>query len=141
MTDSEFMQAYAIAAKIAAPYAGKSLEKQLEGVTRALYEWMSGMRYSDTAPHYNTVYGFYVNKVSSCAGATRALGLCLNILGIAYEHVNENQWSHQWCRVRVGRVNWICDVFQPRYGPESNPVWAVRTPSGTVWQTIPNARF
>ena len=45
--------------------------------------------YSMETPHYSDVYGFFVDKTASCAGATRATGLCLNQLGIPYEHVNE----------------------------------------------------
>jgi len=127
MTDAEFKKAYDIAAKIAAPYAGKSREAQLEGIAKSLYKYKSDkkMKYSETDPHYNDVYGFYVLNVASCAGATRAVGLCLNILGIPYTHVNENEWSHQWCRVKIGKTDWICDVYQARYGPESKPLWAV----------------
>ena len=138
MTDDEFKKAYAIAAKIAAPYAGQSREKQLEGIAKALYQFKNDkkIQYSETVQHYNDVYGFYILNVSSCAGATRAVGLCLNILGIPYEHVNENQWSHQWCRVKIGRTNWLCDVYMPRYGSESYQIWAVSSSSGTKWMHI-----
>jgi len=143
MTAAEFSQAYAAASKLMAPYAGLSLEKKIESVAKRLYQYKGdkGIQYSDTAPHYNDVYGFFINGVSSCAGATRSVGLCLNILGISYEHMNENQWSHQWCRIKVGRKDWLCDVYQPRYGPEEKPYWAitVTSPAGSrVEWTIPN---
>lgn len=48
-------------------------------------------------------------------------GLCLNILGIPYEHVNENQWGHQWCRVNINGTYWICDAFGLYCGPEPAP--------------------
>ena len=59
--------------------------------------------YSTDVPHYNDAYGYLVLHVASCAGCTRTTGLCLNMLGIPYEHVNENQWSHQWCRAHARR--------------------------------------
>jgi hypothetical protein len=127
-----------------APYAALSREKQIEAVAKKLYdEYMKEgkITYSDKAAHYNDVYGFFVNRVSSCAGATRAVGLCLNILGIEYQHINENKWDHQWCRVKVGEKDWLCDVFFPRYGPEDNPytVVLVNTPSGVKveWKILP----
>ena len=59
---------------------------------------------------------------ASCAGCTRATGLCLNMLGIPYEHVNENQWSHQWCRVKMDDGSyWICDAYGLYCGPEPAP--------------------
>ena len=60
--------------------------------------------------------------VASCAGCTRTTGLCLNMLGIPYEHVNENQWSHQWCRVPMPDGSyWICDAYGLYCGPEPAP--------------------
>ena len=81
----------------------------------------SGMSYSTDVPHYNDPYGYFVVGVASCAGCTRATGLCLNILGISYEHVNENQWGHQWCRVNVNGTYWICDAYGLYCGPEPAP--------------------
>ena len=78
--------------------------------------------YSTSAAHYNDPYGYFVAGVSSCAGCTRATGLCLNILGIPYEHVNENQYAHQWCRVKMPDGSyWICDAYGLYVGPEPAP--------------------
>ncbi len=54
----------------------------------------------------------------SCAGCARTTGMCLNILGIKFEHVNENQYMHQWARVKVGKEYWICDPFGLYAGKE-----------------------
>ena len=122
MTDSEFNEAYAVAAEIAMRYAGMSRSEQLQGIYTELRRMTeTQLSYSMTAQHYNNVYGFFVLKVASCAGATRAVGLCLTILGIQYEHVNENQNSHQWCRVNVGGVYWLCDAYGMYVGPEPAP--------------------
>ena len=121
-TDDELAQAYEVAREIVTPLAGLSLEDQLYGVATALREiFDSGMDYSMSSPHYNDPYGYFVLGAASCAGCTRATGLCLNMLGIPYEHVNENQYSHQWCRVNVNGTYWICDAYGLYCGPEPAP--------------------
>jgi len=122
-TDAEFQAAYDAARQVVEPLADLSREEQLYGIAVALrYMADSGqVTYSTSAPHYNDPYGYFVTGVSSCAGCTRATGLCLNVLGIPYEHVNENQYSHQWCRVPVGDTYWICDAYGLYCGPEPAP--------------------
>lgn len=122
-TDAEFQEAYDAAAEIVTPLLGLSVEDQLIEIARYL-RWMldSGqVEYSTSAPHYNDPYGYLILGVASCAGCTRTTGLCLNMLGISYEHVNENQWSHQWCRVNIDGVYWICDAYGLYVGPEPSP--------------------
>lgn len=122
MTDEEFALAYQAALNVVAPYVGLSREEQIYGITvtiRALFD--SGMGYSMSTPHYNDPYGYFILGIASCAGCTRATGLCLNILGIPYEHVNENQYSHQWCRINVNGVYWISDAYGLYCGPEPAP--------------------
>ena len=112
MTREQFVQAYNYAVEIVRPLNGYTDELQLMGITsqlRMLFD--QGIEYSTTAAHYDDVYGYFIDKKASCAGCTRATGLCLNILGYSYEHVNENEWSHQWCRVRLGNEYWICDPY------------------------------
>lgn len=122
-TDEEFRAAYAVAADMVAPLAGMSREDQLYSIATALrYRVDSGqVYYSTDESHYNDPYGYFVTGVASCAGCARATGLCLDILGIPYEHVNENQWSHQWCRVDMGDSYWICDAYGLYVGPEPTP--------------------
>lgn len=119
-TDEEFRSAYAVAADMVAHLAGMSREDQLYNIAAALrYRVDSGqVYYSTDEPHYNDPYGYFVTGVASCAGCASATGLCLDILGIPYEHVNENQWSHQWCRVTMGDSYWNCDAYGLYVGPE-----------------------
>ena len=114
MTDDEFAQAYEQARRIVTPLAFKSREEQLAGIANALREMVDDgtVAYSTDVPHYNDAYGYLVLHVASCAGCARTTGLCLNMLGIPYEHVNENQWSHQWCRVSVN----MCSKRRGRTG-------------------------
>ena len=123
-TDAQFQAAYDAAYAVVEPLADLSREEQLYGIAVALrYMADSGqVSYSTSADHYNDPYGYFVLGVSSCAGCTRATGLCLNMLGIPYEHVNENQWSHQWCRVPMDDGSyWICDAYGLYCGPEPAP--------------------
>ena len=121
-TDEEFRQAYDEAVKLVAPIAQYSREDQLHAIAVLLRQrFDAGMSYSMTTEHYNDPYGYFVLGSASCAGCTRATGLCLSILDIPYEHVNENQYSHQWCRVPVGDTYWISDAYGLYCGPEPAP--------------------
>lgn len=123
-TNAEFQQAYDRAAILVSTMIGDSREDQLveiaQGV-RVLTDF-GLVQYTTSVPHYNDPYGYFITGVGSCAGATRATGLCLNMLGIPYEHVNENQWSHQWCRVPMADgTYWIVDPYGLYVGPEPAP--------------------
>lgn len=121
-SDAELTQAYNAAVELVTPLVNLPREDQLYGIAvalRAMFE--NGMSYSSDSPHYNDPYGYFILGVASCAGCTRATGLCLNILGIPYEHVNENQYTHQWCRVNISGTYWICDAYGLYCGPEPAP--------------------
>ena len=122
-TDEEFQAAYDAAVSIVTPLIGLSREEQLSGIESSLRSMFDSgqVLYSTEAAHYNDPYGYLILGVVSCAGCTRTTGLCLNMLGIPYEHVNENQWKHQWCRVEVDGTYWICDALGLYVGPEPAP--------------------
>lgn len=119
----EFQAAYDAAVQIVTPLVGLSEEQQLAGIASALRAMVDSgqVTYSDNIPHYNDPYGYLIAGAASCAGCTRTTGLCLNMLGISYEHVNENQWTHQWCRVNINGTYWICDAYGLYVGPEPAP--------------------
>lgn len=123
MTDEEFQAAYDEALKIVQPLVGEDWETQFASITSTLRaRFDSSMTYSTSSAHYNDAYGYLILGSASCAGSARTTGLCLNMLGYSYEHVNENQWAHQWCRVNVGDgVYWICDPYGLYVGPEPGP--------------------
>lgn len=122
-SDAQLAQAYEAARKIVEPLAGLSREAQLCGIALALRDLTDrSIDYSMSDPHYNDPYGFFVLHSASCAGCTRATGLCLNMLGIPYEHVNPNAYTHQWTRIDMGGgVYWICDAYGLYCGPEPAP--------------------
>lgn len=50
-------------------------------------------------------------------------GLCLNMLGISYEHVHENQWCHQWCRADVDGTILVAEPYAYTCMPEKYAYW------------------
>lgn len=121
-SDEELAQAYEAAKEIVEPLANLSREAQLCGISLVLRIITENeVTYSMSDSHYNDPYGFFILHTASCAGCTRATGLCLNMLGISYEHINENGYSHQWTRVNVNGTYWICDAYGLYCGPEKVP--------------------
>ena len=122
-SNEEFQAAYNAAQKIVKPLVGKSRKKQVTVIVKKIRARVDSgkVAYSMDAPHYNDPYGYFVTGVGSCAGSVRATGLCLNMLGIPYEHVHENEYSHQWVRVKVGKEYWIADAYGLTLGPEPAP--------------------
>lgn len=119
MSEKQMRKTYKAAAKILKPLLGLSKKEQVIGIMQNMRRLVdAGIKYSMSAKHYNDPYGFFVKKCASCAGCARAAGFCLNMLGYKYEHVNENQYSHQWARVKVGGKYWICDAYGLYAGPE-----------------------
>ncbi len=119
-SNAQMQEAYDAALKIVKPLANLSKEAQLIGIAvgiRAMFD-DGGGQYNDSDAHYNDPYGFFVLRAASCAGCTRATGMCLGMLGFQWEHVNENQWTHQWARVNLNGTYWICDGFGLYCGPE-----------------------
>lgn len=112
-TNAQFQAAYDEAVKIVTPLLGLPREEQMQGIYRALRAKVNSgnFSYSTSASHYDDPYGYLILGTASCAGCARATGLCLNVLGYSFEHVNENQWTHQWCRVDFGGAYWVCDPF------------------------------
>lgn len=121
-SNTELAQAYDVAKEIVEPLANLSRDAQLCGISLVLRIITDNeVTYSMSARHYDDPYGFFNLHTASCAGCTRATGLCLNMLGIPYEHVNENAYSHQWTRVNVNGTYWICDAYGLYCGPEQFP--------------------
>ena len=122
LTWEEYQEALAAAERLVGRYARQPLEAQLRRVyseLRAMFE--RGMTYSMDDPHYADPYGYLILKRASCAGSARTAGLCLDVLGIPWEHVNPGAFTHQWARVQVGNEYWICDPYGMYVGPEPAP--------------------
>lgn len=80
--------------------------------------------YTMEGKDYRTPYGVFVKGEFSCAGATRALGLVLECMGYQWTHINENQYSHQWCELYMDGQLGFADgqVGIAGYGPH----WAIQ---------------
>lgn len=124
LNQEQFQQAYSLAVRIAAPISGLPREQQLAWVAKSVreaYESNGGVYSTNKSDKYNTPYGLLVLGRGSCAGSARTTCLVLSILGIPNEHINPNQWRHQWARVPMGNEYWICDPFGLYVGPEIEP--------------------
>jgi len=85
---------------------GTDLER-VEKAAKAVSEYCARAEYKTTGPNYSIAYGVFISGEYSCAGATRALGMVLECMGYKWEHVNPNQWTHQWCKLEMdGQVGW-----------------------------------
>ena len=124
-TDEEFQTAYDAAYELMKPVANLKVTDQLLwicAVMNDIYE-SPDFVYSMEIPHYNDPYGYIINHCASCAGFTRAVGLCLSMIGIEYEHVNEGGFTHQWNRFIINGEYWVINVWGEELGPEDDPYY------------------
>ena len=123
MTAAEYKQAYDVALGIVNLHKGKEELDMLFNIVNEISIIYGSGVHAEEGAHYSDVYGVFILKRASCAGVTRAVGLCMTILGIPYEHVNEGLWTHQWCRVFVKSENayFILDAQGGFMGEEPAP--------------------
>ena len=75
---------------------------------------MRGTYGTDENKYYRTPYGVFISGNFTCAGTTRALGRVLEFMGYEYEHVNENEWKHQWNMLQMdGRTGYADAAVLP----------------------------
>lgn len=82
--------------------ADPSLKTDLDRISKAaayVMDYAMAAEYTSDHPDYRTAYGLFVSGKITCAGNVRGLGLILECMGFQWEHINENQWTHQWCKV------------------------------------------
>lgn len=100
-------QAREVAQQIADSITGNSDLEKVRQAAQIVAEYSWNAVYTTEDPDYQTAYGVLCKGVYTCAGSTRALGLVLECMGYSWSHVNENQWSHQWCSVVMdGQQGW-----------------------------------
>ncbi|MDR1816575.1 MAG: InlB B-repeat-containing protein [Clostridiales Family XIII bacterium] len=109
----EIAKAIAKAAK-----KGKTDKERIQAATDAVAAFTAQNRYTTSEADYNNPTGVFVKGASSCAGATRALGLVLTYMGYSWEHVNPNQWTHQWCRVHTSSGTMWADADSIHVGQD-----------------------
>ncbi|EDS73474.1 hypothetical protein NE604_04920 [Anaerofustis stercorihominis] len=76
--------------------------KQVEYASQKVYKYCKKSKYTSKGSAYREAYGPFVKKQYTCAGSTRALGLVLDYLKVPWSHANENKWTHQWCKIKIG---------------------------------------
>lgn len=122
LTDEQYSIAYQAALEFSRVAAHLPRREQLKFIAVGLRDYYNKyVTYSTSAPHWIDAYGFFQLKTASCQGAACATGMILNQLGIEYEHVNHNKWTHQWCRVKIDNEYWICDPYGAYFGKEPAP--------------------
>ena len=72
--------------------------------------------------NYRTAYGVFIAGEYSSAGATRALGLILDYLGITWVHKNINTWADQYCQVIVDGKEGYGDAITATAGYGKHPL-------------------
>lgn len=119
LTDEQNAQALAVAREIVKQINaqlpdGSDLDRIGMAASLVSQEYRKGV-HVEKGNYYNTAYGVFVKRESSCAGCCRALGLVLSCMGYQWTHVNENQWTHQWVSLIIngesvwadGQVGWV----------------------------------
>lgn len=101
-------QARAVAQQIAAGIGAQGTDlERVAKAAQAVSAYCSKATYTTEGSDYSQAYGVFIKGEYSCAGATRALGMVLECMGYKWEHVNPNQWTHQWCKVTMdGQAGW-----------------------------------
>ena len=89
-----------IANQVKAKGYSTDLEKVQEAASIVSSYYYRGV-HVESGLDYRTPYGVFIKGEASCAGTTRALALVLEYLGYKTEHVNANQWTHQWLRLTM----------------------------------------
>lgn len=103
LSASQIAEAEAVAQNIASRIlSDRSLRTDLDKVSaasRLIYNnyILPGNYGNDPNKYYRSPYGVFITGNNTCAGGVRALGRVLDYLGYDWFHVNENQWTHQWC--------------------------------------------
>lgn len=114
-------QARVIAQRIAnvIPKEGLSDVERVQIAAFVVHCYCSYCDYTMEGKDYATAYGVFIKGEFSCAGATRALGMVLNCMGYKWKHINENQYSHQWCELTMDGKTGYADgmIGRAGYGP------------------------
>lgn len=123
LTDEQFQEAYDVALTVVKSLVGKDKETQVKGVYGGLKEFRAHNAVMDnkSEPHNDDVYGYFIKRYASDnIGTTDACSLCLDMLGLTYEHAHTNDGVYHWCRIDMGNgTYWICDAQSHEWGSET----------------------
>lgn len=123
MNDAEFQMAYTAARVLVEPLVGKDQLTQAKEIAAIIARQPRSKSIYQT--HADDPYGLLYRGVASNAGFVRVTGFLLRMLGIPYEHVNENGSGHQWVRAHIGGKFYCVDgqvgIVQEELGPYRHP--------------------
>lgn len=88
--------------------------KDLDRVQQAsffVYTFCQQCTYTMKGKDYREAYGVFIAKKYSCAGSTRAMGMVLDCMGYKWKHVNPNQYTHQWCKLKMDGKTGYADAM------------------------------
>lgn len=106
----------------------------VSAATQRVKSYCDRARYgADKNGYYLKPYGVFVSGNYSSAGATRALGRVLDLMGIQWTHANEDTDTHQWCVVTMDGVTGYADAM---IGKSDIGVWedAFYIEDGLIWE-------
>ena len=123
MNDAEFQTVYTAARVLVEPLVGKDPLTQAKEIAAIVsFQPRSKTIYQS---HADDPYGLLYRGVASNAGFVRTTGFLLRMLGIPYEHVNENGSGHQWVRAQIGGKYYCVDgqvgIVEEELGPYRHP--------------------
>lgn len=122
ISEAQIRQSEAIAKGIADSVLANSSYRTDSDKIRAAVAYvisyvMKGKYDNDENKYYRSPYGVFVSGNFTCAGLVRALGRVLDYMGYEWQHINENQWKHQWIEMNIDGKHGYVD---PSVWPSGN---------------------
>ena len=63
----------------------------------------------------NEAYAALIMKIAACSGFCKAVTLMCEAAGVPSQHINANQWTHQWNKVQIDDGSWVILDAQAGY--------------------------
>ena len=113
ITSEKAVQADAIAKSIANRVMNNSTYntdlQKVSAAAETVTQYAMKEKYgADPNKYYRTPYGVSVSGNFTCAGTIRVLGRVLHFMGYEWQHVNANEWKHQWRVLVMDGKNRLC---------------------------------
>ncbi|MDE6141857.1 MAG: hypothetical protein K2G03_04570, partial [Bacilli bacterium] len=116
-------EAKVIVKKIIKP--GMSDAEKAQAISTYLYENVA-RQLNQSSEAYKTNYGneayaALVMKIAACSGFCKAVTLLCDEAGLKSQHINANQWTHQWNKVYVDGKWQVLDAQLGYFGGDNHP--------------------
>lgn len=70
----------------------------------------------------NEAYAALILKKAACSGRCKAVTLLCDAAGLESQHINANQWTHQWNKIKIDDGSWIVIDAQIGYVGTRHPL-------------------